>query len=165
MFQSPHSAKLALLTLLLVERCFYRLRGRPRPGPSPSSAPRRTGFAIASLRPALANVQNTIANLNVGHWKAPGETRSAVQQDIVSMQRDLNTTLPGLMAQAEARIRPHSHRLSPSFVIWMPSMTCCFGSRKRRRWPAPGPMPAAWKMPAPGSKTAGPNSAPGYSSP
>jgi hypothetical protein len=71
-------------------------------------------FPIASLRPALANVQNTIANLNVGRWKAPAETRAAIQQDIGSMQRDLNATLPGLVAQAEA----NPTALSPAFAVF-----------------------------------------------
>jgi hypothetical protein len=71
-------------------------------------------FPIASLHPALANVQNTIANLSVSHWKAPAETRTAVQQDITSMQRDLNATLPGLVAQAEA----NPTALSPAFAVF-----------------------------------------------
>ena len=66
---------------------------------------------MANLRPALANVQTAIGNVSIAHWKASGATRSATQQDIASMQRDLNTTLPGLMSQAEAG----PAALSPSF--------------------------------------------------
>jgi hypothetical protein len=79
-----------------------------------AAPPPGTGFPVASLRPALANVQNTIANLSVGHWKAPVETRAAVQQDINSMQRDLNATLPGLVAQVEA----NPAALSPAFAVF-----------------------------------------------
>jgi hypothetical protein len=81
---------------------------------APAAPAAGTGFPIANLRPALANVQNTIAHLNVGHWKAPAETRAAVQQDIDSMQRDLNATLPGLVAQAEAS----PAALSPAFAVF-----------------------------------------------
>jgi hypothetical protein len=70
---------------------------------------------MATLRPALANVQIAIGNINIGHWKASGAIRSAVQQDVVSMQRDLITTLPGLMSQAEAG---GPAVLSPSFAVF-----------------------------------------------
>jgi hypothetical protein len=70
---------------------------------------------MANLRPALANVQTAIGNLNLSHWKASGTTRAAVQQDVASMQRDLITTLPGLMSQAEAS---GSAVLSPSFAVF-----------------------------------------------
>jgi hypothetical protein len=59
-------------------------------------------------------VQNTIANVSVSRWKAPAETRAAIQRDINSMQRDLNATLPGLVAQAEA----NPAALSPAFAVF-----------------------------------------------
>jgi hypothetical protein len=113
MISSARSSKLALLTLLLVGgACISSetVRGQAPPTVPPAS----NGFPVASLRPALANVQNTIANLNVAHWKAPAETRAAVQQDIGSMQRDLNATLPGLVAQVEA----NPAALSPAFAVF-----------------------------------------------
>ncbi len=70
---------------------------------------------MANLRPALANVQSAIGNINVGHWKLSAATRSAVQQDVASMQRDLTTTLPGLFSQAETS---GPAVLSPSFAVF-----------------------------------------------
>jgi hypothetical protein len=70
---------------------------------------------MANLRPALANVQATIGNVNVSRWKASGATRAAVQQDIASMQRDLSATLPGLVTQAEAS---GPAVLAPSFAVF-----------------------------------------------
>src|ERR1700742_2426621 len=93
MIRTPRSSKLAVLTLLVSGACLGSVPARGQA--AAPAVPPGAGFPIASLRPALANVQNTIANLNVGHWKAPAETRAAVQQDIGSMQRDLNATLPG----------------------------------------------------------------------
>ena len=113
MILTPRSSRLAVLTLLVVSSACVAsdaARGQAAAPPPPGG----TGFPVASLRPALANVQNTIANLNVGHWKAPAETRAAVQQDIGSMQRDLNATLPGLVAQAEA----NPAALSPAFAVF-----------------------------------------------
>jgi hypothetical protein len=98
---SPQSVTPALLTLLLVSVCGAAQAQAPGPAAAPA-APAPGGFAVANLRPALANVQTAINSLNVAHWKASGATRSAVQDDIGSMQRDLNGTLPGLMAQVEA---------------------------------------------------------------
>jgi hypothetical protein len=107
------STKLAVLTLLVVSgACIGSEAARGQAAAAPPPPP--TVFPIASLRPALANVQNTIANLSVSHWKAPAETRTAVQQDIASMQRDLNATLPGLVAQAEA----NPTALSPAFAVF-----------------------------------------------
>jgi hypothetical protein len=110
---TPRSSKLAVLTLLVVSgACLGSEAARGQAATGTPAPP--TGFPIVSLRPALANVQNTIANLSVGHWKAPAETRAAIQQDIGSMQRDLNATLPGLVAQAEA----NPAALSPAFAVF-----------------------------------------------
>jgi hypothetical protein len=111
MILTPRSSKIAVLTLLVVSgACVGAARGQAAPAAPPPGAV----FPIASLRPALANVQNTIANLGVSRWKAPAETRAAVQQDIGSMQRDLNATLPGLVAQAEA----NPTALSSAFAVF-----------------------------------------------
>jgi hypothetical protein len=113
MILTPRSSKLAVLTLLVVSgACMGSEAARGQT--ATAAPPAGTGFPVASLRPALANVQNTIANLSVGHWKAPAETRAAVQQDINSMQRDLNATLPGLVAQVEA----NPAALSPAFAVF-----------------------------------------------
>ena len=109
---SPQSVP-ALLTLLIVSVCGAAQAQAPGPAAAPP-APAPGGFAVANLRPALANVQTAIGSLNIAHWKASGATRSAVQEDIASMQRDLNGTLPGLMAQVEAN--PAS--LSPVFAVF-----------------------------------------------
>jgi hypothetical protein len=113
MILTPRSSKFALLTLLVVSGVCVgsdAARGQAATAPPPAGTP----FPVASLRPALANVQNTIANLSVGRWKAPAETRTAIQQDIGSMQRDLNATLPGLVAQAEA----NPAALAPAFAVF-----------------------------------------------
>lgn len=54
------------------------------------------------LHPALNQVSQAIVALNISRWKAPGEVRSATQQNVDSIQRDLNNTLPGLLATADA---------------------------------------------------------------
>jgi hypothetical protein len=114
MFNFPRPAKLAVLTLLLWSGSFTGSAAAQAAAPA-AGTPAPGGFAMANLRPALANVQIAIGNINIAHWKASGATRSAVQQDVASMQRDLITTLPGLMSQAEAS---GPAVLSPSFAVF-----------------------------------------------
>lgn len=66
------------------------------------------------LRPALANVQGTTAALNISKWKISRGVRETTQADVESIQRDLGSTLPGLMAQADAA--PNS--IPPSFAVY-----------------------------------------------
>ncbi len=79
-------------------------------GDAPSAAPRSSTI----LQPALSDVQSTTSALNIARWKAPGSVRDAAQQNIDSIQRDLGSTLPGLLAQADAT--PGS--VPPSFAVY-----------------------------------------------
>jgi hypothetical protein len=125
MFYPAHSAKVALLTLLFLggsgAACAQAAPppADAAPAQAPAAAPAPAGFAMTNLRPALANVQTAITNLNVAHWKAPNDIRATTQQDINSMQRDLNTTLPGLLAQADtAAAASGPPALSPAFAVF-----------------------------------------------
>lgn len=66
------------------------------------------------LQPALSEVNNTVGSLNVARWKAPGEIRNQTQQNVVSIQNDINNTLPGLTSQADAA--PGS--VPPAFAVY-----------------------------------------------
>jgi hypothetical protein len=119
----PYSATLALLTLTLLgvglpasAQGPQAPAAAPAPGPAAAMAPAPAGSVVANLRPALANVQTAISGLSISHWKAPSATRAATEQDVASMQRDLSTTLPGLMTQAEGA--SGSGALSPSFAVF-----------------------------------------------
>lgn len=60
-------------------------------------------ISVASaLRPALAQVSQALNSINTKRWKAPNEVKSAADQDVSSIQRDLSGTLAGLMQQADA---------------------------------------------------------------
>jgi hypothetical protein len=70
---------------------------------SAQNAPADGSASVSStLRPALAQVGQTLGSLSIKKWKAPNEVRSAADQDVGSIQRDLNGTLAGLMQQADA---------------------------------------------------------------
>ena len=75
-----------------------------QPAPSVPSAPSTPAGPKPSdlLHPALSQVSQAIVSLNISRWKAPGEVRGATQQNVDSIQRDLNGTLPGLLSTADA---------------------------------------------------------------
>jgi 3-oxoacyl-ACP reductase-like protein len=131
MLYPPDSAKVTLLTLLFLGGSgAARAQAAPppaAPAPAPAAAqaaapavaPAPASFAMTNLRPALANVQTAITTLNVSRWKAPNDIRATTQQDINSMQRDLNTTLPALLAQADtAAAASGPPALSPAFAVF-----------------------------------------------
>jgi len=114
MVRAPYSAKIPVCTLVFFSACLGALAQTP----TTPAAPQPAGFAMANLRPALANVQTAVANLNIARWKASPATRTAAQQDVASIQRDLSDTLPGLMAQAEAPPANGQSALQPSFALF-----------------------------------------------
>jgi hypothetical protein len=69
-----------------------------------SRAPAQTAPApTEALRPTLSAINESLAGLNVGRWKAPGEVRSETQRDIDSIQRDLSSTLPPMLDAANTQ--------------------------------------------------------------
>jgi hypothetical protein len=124
MFYPPQSAKIMLLSLFFLGGSgVARAQADQAPGraqsPAAAVAPAPTAFAMMNLRPALANVQTAITSINVGHWKAPNDIRANTQQDLNSMQRDLTTTLPPLLAQADAAASANGPAaLAPSFAVF-----------------------------------------------
>src|SRR5262244_67517 len=90
-----------LIVLSLSATAAFCQAGAPNPAPQnqpASSAPKPSDL----LHPALSQVGQATASLNISRWKAPGEVRSATQQNVDSIQRDLNNTLPGLLATGDA---------------------------------------------------------------
>jgi len=69
------------------------------------TAPQLALSAVApseAVRPTLNRISEVLAGLNVGRWKAPSEVRSVTQRDVDSIQRDIASTLPPLLDQANA---------------------------------------------------------------
>ena len=68
-----------------------------------AAAPAAAGSTGSStIRPALGQVAQTLNSINVHRWKAPNPVRDAADEDVSSIQRDLNGTLAGLLQQADA---------------------------------------------------------------
>jgi hypothetical protein len=55
-----------------------------------------------TLRPALSQVGQALGGVGIHRWKAPNAVRSEADQDVSSIQRDINGTLAGLLQQADA---------------------------------------------------------------
>jgi hypothetical protein len=87
---------------LAAPRCFSQV-GVTAPPQQNQPAPAPAGPKPSDLlHPALSQISQTIVSLNISRWKAPGEVRGGTQQNVDSIQRDLNNTLPGLLATADA---------------------------------------------------------------
>lgn len=82
------------LTLLLLTAIAWPAAGQNATDARPSIS--------GTLRPALAQVGHALSGAEPQHWKAPRSVKSAVESDIDAIQRDLNSTLAGLLQQADA---------------------------------------------------------------
>ncbi len=58
--------------------------------------------ASSTLSPALDQLRAALGSVRVDKWKAPGAVRADASNNIGSIQRDLDGTLPGLLATADA---------------------------------------------------------------
>jgi len=82
--------------------------------PTPAAAPQPTIPSSSIVQPAMTEVERSISALNFSRWKAPGQVKSAAQQDTGSIQRDLSDTLPGLLSKADAA----PTTVPPAFVVY-----------------------------------------------
>lgn len=63
-----------------------------KPSPTPS----------AILKPALDNLQQALSVVRLEKWKGTGTIREEAEANISSIHRDLESTLPSLLAEADA---------------------------------------------------------------
>lgn len=78
--------------------------------------------ARESLRDAMTKISTAIAGLDIQRWKEPADVRQTTQSDVDSIERDLNGTLPNLLAQASpASAGPgqvSTSALAPDFAVF-----------------------------------------------
>lgn len=89
------------ITLLPLALCTTLLAAQP-PIATPISAP--GPFATlpsAAVQPSLDVLRTAIQQLHIDRWKASNSIRSEAQTNLASVQRDVQTTLPGLLATAD----------------------------------------------------------------
>jgi hypothetical protein len=122
--QASYLTKIPVCTLMFFSACCGAWCQAPAdqaapaaPAVAPASA-QPAAFAIGDLRPILANVKTAVANLSVSRWKASNEIRTTTQQDVASIQHDLDDILPGLLTQAEAPPQNGQPALQPFFAVF-----------------------------------------------
>jgi hypothetical protein len=87
----------ALLVATLTGTVTGTVRAQAAAAPSPAAT-----SVSSTVRPALAQVGQALGGISIHRWKAPNEVKSAADQDVQSIQKDLNGTLSGLLDQADA---------------------------------------------------------------
>ncbi|GAC1421077.1 MAG: hypothetical protein NVSMB62_15710 [Acidobacteriaceae bacterium] len=80
----------------------------PPQGPAPSTLPATAATSdtagsapSAVLAPAVGQIRQALATLRPDKWKTPGAVAQETASNISSIQRDLDNTLPGLLASAD----------------------------------------------------------------
>ncbi len=89
--------------MLLLAACSLPMRAQSTAVSAGAPVSTVAAAPTEALRPVLDHIGETLAGLNVSRWKAPGEVRSVTQRDIDSIQRDLSSSLPPLLNQANTQ--------------------------------------------------------------
>jgi hypothetical protein len=87
-------------TILLLSALSTSLAAQA-PASPPPAAPQEATTPSAILKPALDNLQQTLTTLRPERWKTTGTISQETQANITSIQNDLLTTLPTLLAVAD----------------------------------------------------------------
>jgi hypothetical protein len=89
-------------SLLLLMLCASLPIGAQMPGAAAPSAPASGSMPSAVLRPAIGSLRQALAILRPERWKAAGAVTAESTNDVGSIERDLDTTLPPLLSTADA---------------------------------------------------------------
>ena len=74
----------------------------PPSTPPPQAQMQTPGNPSATLQPSLDELQHALSTLRPDKWKAPDDVRREAAANISSIRNDLETTLPPLLASADA---------------------------------------------------------------
>ena len=101
--------KLASSALLLLLASVPLLSQAPEAPAAQPANPSVASDSMSSIVPDLDKLQTassqaaeTIGRLNIGKWRASSEAKSAVQADANSVQRNLTSAMPGMIAAVRA---------------------------------------------------------------
>ena len=92
-------------TLFLLPLCGPALILAAQPAPSPNPvplAPEQVTLPSATLQPSLDLLRSAITIIHTDRWKASSAIRDEAQSNLGSIQRDVQSTLPALLATADA---------------------------------------------------------------
>jgi hypothetical protein len=93
----------ASVLLLTFTTCGLLSEAQAPAGNAPVAAPQVSATAPSStLQPSLDILKQALASITIDHWKASSAIRSEAAANLQSVQRDMQTTLPSLLAAADA---------------------------------------------------------------
>jgi hypothetical protein len=69
--------------------------------PASQSAPQPSPTASSILNPAISTLQQALDGIRIEKWKTSSAIRSEAEDNIASVRRDIDTTLPPLLAAAD----------------------------------------------------------------
>jgi hypothetical protein len=93
----PHMSFTRVSMALLAATLCWTVSAQSAVPTAPGATP-----VSGTLRPALAQVGQSLSGISIRRWKAPNDVKAAADQDVASIQRDLSGTLATLMGQADA---------------------------------------------------------------
>jgi hypothetical protein len=82
--------------------------------PVPYSSLSQVNLLLSQLEQTSQSIQRDLSGLRIEKWKTDANTKRGSQADVASIQRNLQTALPGIMA--ELRNAPES--LPPAFKLY-----------------------------------------------
>ncbi len=74
--------------------------------------------ADSDLQPALVALTQAVRQLRIDKWKAPGPVRDDAARNVNSIENDLDTTLPGLIAATQSSSEGGGSTLAPTFAVY-----------------------------------------------
>jgi hypothetical protein len=90
-------------TLSLLTLCGPALFLAAQPAPSPSAPPPSPpALPSATLQPSLDILRTALTIVRIDRWKSSNAIRDEAQSNLGSIQRDVQSTLPALLATADA---------------------------------------------------------------
>ena len=81
---------------------------------APTPAQLGMADALSAMQPLLMQVNLSVSAVDVHRWKVPNDVRDTTASDVQSIQRDLSTTLPGLLTQAQNA----PDAIAPAFAVF-----------------------------------------------
>jgi hypothetical protein len=92
----------SLFLLTLCAPALLLAQTPPAASPQPPDPPAAAALPSATLQPALDVLHTALDTLHIDRWKASNAIRDEAQANLGSIQRDVQSTLPALLASADA---------------------------------------------------------------
>lgn len=110
-----HNLRFSVLPLLLVAASTQMLSGQSAASPPvPYSSVSQLNLLLSQLEQASQGAQADLAKLRIDRWKTDSGSKRQAQANIESLQRNLQTALPGMIAE----LRNSPENLTSTFKLY-----------------------------------------------